>query len=112
MVFDVFEYPMMLSEVRWLSEASAWVEHIPFGFALMEMMRPRVVVELGTHSGVSYCALCQAIADLGIEAKSYAVDLWRGDAHTGPYDENIYLDLKKYHDSHYGKFSTLMRTDF
>src|SRR6476660_4045379 len=98
MIFDVFEYPMMLSDPSYISEGSAWVQHIPFALALVQMMRPRVVVELGTHNGVSYCAFCQGIVGAGIDAKAYAVDLWRGDAHTGPYDENVYLDLRKYHD--------------
>ena len=32
---------------------SAWTEHVPFAFWLVEAHRPRVFVELGTHFGTS-----------------------------------------------------------
>ncbi len=36
-----------------LGVPSAWYGHVPFGYWLLGQARPRVVVELGTHAGVS-----------------------------------------------------------
>jgi cephalosporin hydroxylase len=58
--------------------ASAWHEHAPFAFWLIEMHRPRTFVELGTHHGFSYCCFCQAIDRLGLETKAFAIDTWSG----------------------------------
>ncbi len=60
--------------------SSAWLEHAPFAFWLVGVLRPRSLVELGTHAGYSYFAFCQAIAAMGSSAQAYAVDTWRGDA--------------------------------
>ena len=75
-------------------------QHVPFAFALVELHKPRLLVELGTYTGLSYCAFCQAVAGLNLPTKCYGVDTWKGDAHTGAYDENIYSEL-----------STLITTD-
>lgn len=91
---------------------SAWLGHVPFAMALVPMASPRILVELGTHSGVSYCAFCQAVKESGSGTKCFAVDTWKGDEHASYYDESIYTELKSYHDPLYGSFSTLIRSSF
>lgn len=90
---------------------SAWHEHAPFAFWLIEMHRPRTFVELGTHHGFSYCCFCQAIDRLGLETKAFAIDTWSGDEHAGFYGEEVYEQLASYH-SRYRTFSCLLRTTF
>src|SRR5919106_3534294 len=46
--FNPLDYPLCLTEPRYLSDTKAWQMHIPFAFACVEMLRPRVFVELGT----------------------------------------------------------------
>jgi hypothetical protein len=89
------------------------VQHVPFGMTLVDLLRPRTIVELGTYWGDSYCALCQAVAKLNLagETRCVAVDTWEGDSHTGGY-QGIYEDLRAHHDPLYGSFSTLLRTTF
>src|SRR5262245_47251993 len=58
---------------------STWHEHAPFAFWLMEVAKPRLVVELGTHHGFSYLVFCQAIRRLALDATAFAVDTWQGD---------------------------------
>ena len=91
---------------------SAWLEHVPFAFWLVEAHQPRVIVELGTHRGVSYFALCQAVERLGLAARCYAVDSWKGDAHAGFYGEEVFEQVRAHNDAHYSGFSRLVRSSF
>ena len=90
---------------------SAWLEHSSFAFWLMDVHRPRTVVELGTHRGFSYCCYCQAIERLGLNARAYAIDSWKGDKHTGFYGEEVFQELNAYH-KRYSSFSRLLRSTF
>ena len=47
-----------------MQKKSSWNEHIPLAMFLVEILQPRVIVELGTQRGVSYCAFCQAVEEL------------------------------------------------
>jgi hypothetical protein len=91
---------------------SAWHEHGPFAFWLIQAARPAKLVELGTHQGYSYLAFCQAIQRLGLDTTCYAVDTWQGDEHAGFYGEEVFTALQRYHNEHYSAFSQLIRTTF
>lgn len=104
--------PILSQMPERLSSALAWTGHIPFLAWYMAAARPRVFVELGTHSGVSYCAGCQAVRELKLDTKCFAVDTWRGDGHAGFYGEEVYEDLVAHHDPRYGAFSHLYRMTF
>lgn len=104
--------PLVFDLPERLSEYTAWAEHTPFAMWAVEMIRPRVLVELGTHAGVSYCAFTQAVKTLGLDTACYAVDTWEGDAHTSKYDESIFEELRRHHDPRYSSFSTLVRATF
>ena len=111
-VFDPRDYPIAQTSPRRLTGKSYWNMHIPFAFVLMQMLRPRLFVELGTHRGESYAAFCQAVEILELDTSCYAVDSWAGDIHTGRYEDNIFEDLKAHHDPLYGHFSTLVKSLF
>lgn len=91
---------------------SAWLEHAPFAFWLIDALRPSLVVELGTHNGFSYLAFCQAVERLNGSARCFAVDTWEGDEHAGFYGEEVFNTLREYHDEKYGAFSRLLRARF
>jgi O-antigen biosynthesis protein len=91
---------------------SAWIEHVPFAFWLVDVLRPRRIVELGTHHGVSYSAMCQAVKSLGLATSCFAIDTWKGDDHAGFYGEDVYRDFAAFHDQRYGAFSQLVRSSF
>ncbi|MGO9416499.1 MAG: class I SAM-dependent methyltransferase [Syntrophobacteraceae bacterium] len=78
----------------------------------MDLHRPGIFVELGTHTGVSYCAFCQAATELMLPAKCHAVDTWKGDEHAGFYAEAVFEELNGYHAANYSHFSSLMRMTF
>jgi len=102
----MFMQPVMLTV------DSAWLGHAPFAAWLIEQFKPRSFVELGTYTGFSYLAICQAIKQLGYEAKCFAVDTWQGDEHTGHYGDEIFEKLRTQHDESYGSFSSLLRMTF
>lgn len=91
---------------------SFWIQHIPFGMFLIDLLRPKVVVELGASTGVSYCAFCQAVKELKIDAGCYAIDNWQGDKHNGFNGAKILYELKTHHDLLYGSFSQLIQSSF
>ncbi|HVQ76768.1 MAG TPA: class I SAM-dependent methyltransferase [Candidatus Binatia bacterium] len=95
-----------------LAEPSAWVGHIPFAFWVVDALRPRRLVELGTHSGNSYFAFAQAVQRLGLDTACFAVDTWQGDAHARHYGEDVFEAVSRYHDGRYGAFSRLVRSTF
>jgi predicted O-methyltransferase YrrM len=90
---------------------STWVDHLAFGYDLVGALRPEVLVELGTQSGVSYFCFCQAVVEHELATRCFAIDTWRGDAHTSSYDETIWEAVKAHNES-YASFSTLKRMLF
>jgi hypothetical protein len=99
----------------WIPEyvcPSGWIEHAPFAFWLCEVLRPRCFVELGTHTGYSYFSFCQAIDRLALGTTGYAIDTWRGDEHSGFYDETVFQSVAARNREKYGTFSTLIRSAF
>lgn len=98
------EYPARLVQ------PSAWVGHIPFALWLIGALKPRIVVELGVHTGNSYCAFLQAVDTLGIETRCFGIDHLQGAA--GHDRDEVYNELRAYHDPRYGTFSTLLRSSF
>jgi hypothetical protein len=86
--FNPLDYPLCFAYPLRIAP-SAWMEHIPFGMFLIDILRPKTVVELGTHYGVSYCAFCQAVKELEIETRCYAVDTWQGDPQAGFYGPEV-----------------------
>jgi predicted O-methyltransferase YrrM len=109
---DLLAHPLCLHLPDRLTQILSWQEHIPFAMFLVEILRPRVIVELGTHAGDSYCAFCQAVSELRLETRCYAVDSWEGDAHSGFYGAEVLEDLRQYHDPRYGSFSRLIQSTF
>jgi len=92
--------------------SSFWLNHIPFGMFLVDLLRPKVVVELGTFTGVSYCAFCQAVKELRIDTRCYGIGSWEAEEHNGVPVPIVLDELKAHHDPLYGSFSHLIQSSF
>lgn len=93
-------------------EVSAWIEHIPFAFWLIEVLKPKSYVELGVHAGVSYFSFCQAVRTLNLNTSCYGVDTWQGDEHAGFYNDAVYEKVVAHNTDKFSRFSTLIRSTF
>lgn len=102
----------LLRPAKRLVRPYAWTGHIPFAHALVRIMRPQVFVELGTHSGNSFCVFCQAIREEGLETYSYAIDTWKGDDQAGYYGDDVFNELSPYIHATYGGIAKLLRMTF
>lgn len=95
-----------------ITPVSAWTGHIPVAGWLISALRPRLLVELGTHAGASFFAFCQATRASGHEGRCYAVDTWQGDQHAGHYDDGVYFAVRDHLAEHYAGFASMMRMTF
>jgi hypothetical protein len=95
-----FWFPEHLSD-------SAWIEHAPFAFWLVEAHRPATLVELGTDRGFSFFAFCQAVHVLGLGTRCFAVDTWRGDDLAG--HEDVFASVREHNNNRYAAFARLVR---
>jgi hypothetical protein len=59
-------FPNYWAAPKRLTPGLAWHEHTPFAMFLVGVLKPEVIVELGTHTGDSYCALCQAVREMNL----------------------------------------------
>jgi Methyltransferase domain len=94
---------------------SGWLEHGPFAFWLMEQLKPKLTVELGTERGFSFGCFCQANKEMGIGGRVIAVDTWKGDEHAGFVDklgDKIYQELQQHVAENYAGIGELKRMYF
>lgn len=90
----------------------AWTDNLYFACDLVATLKPGVLVELGTDRGESYFAFCQSVEENATATKCFAVDTWRGDEHSGGYDETTFAEVSAHNRGHYSGFSTLLRMTF
>ncbi|MFB5266677.1 class I SAM-dependent methyltransferase [Paenibacillus enshidis] len=87
---------------------SPWSGHRRFVYDLLRFIRPEHVLELGTHYGCSFFAMCQAIKDFKISTTIEAVDTWVGDSQAGFYGEEVYSLVNKTIDNYFLEIETRM----
>jgi len=92
--------------------SSPWVGHVPFAFWIIEQLKPRIFVELGTYYGLSYFSFCQSVLANGFSTKCYAIDTWQGDEHGGFYGEEVFARTEARNRRLYHTFSQLLRMPF
>jgi hypothetical protein len=111
-VIDRDRFPWAEQLAPRLLKSPWWIGHIPFAYELIGRLRPTIIVELGTYSGSSFAAFCQAVEACGLDAKCYGIDLWEGDIHMGRFDEDIFTEISAYATSTYPATARLVRKDF
>lgn len=95
-----------------LVSPDSWIKHIPFACFVVTVLRPGLIVELGVHSGNSFSAFCQSVAENNLPTKCYGIDTFAGDLHSRLYDESIFQDISTFVEGNFGKFANLIRSSF
>jgi hypothetical protein len=108
-----YNSPWFDYEERGKDWETPWSGHKYFGYDLVQNLKPRTIVELGTAGGTSMFSFAQAVKDAKIDVKICAVDTWEGDNHTGGYSNQVYERVKEISDSVYSEVDIqLMRMFF
>ena len=90
----------------------SWVGHLPFAWWIIQQTKPKIFVELGTHTGNSYFSFCQSVSEHSLDTKCFSVDTWKGDSQAGYYDERVFEEVNNHNQANYAEFSTLLRMKF
>ena len=91
---------------------SSWWQHVPIAHFLTEILEPKIIVELGSHYGVSFFSFCEAAKNLNTKTFIYAVDTWSGDQQAGYYADDVYQKVCKHWKKYHRHRSQLLRTTF
>ncbi|WP_171237098.1 class I SAM-dependent methyltransferase [Ruegeria sp. HKCCA6837] len=96
---------------NYVPPVTAWLEHGPFVMWLVQKMQPQTIVELGTHFGYSFFAMCEATVQAKLNTSCHAIDTWEGDEHAGRYGAEVYNSVSK-HNAAYEQFASLHKSTF
>ena len=108
----LMETPKSLKLIPKYEADSSWWEHVPIAHFLIEKIKPSVVVELGTHYGVSFFSFCEAAEEFSPDTYIYAIDTWSGDPQAGFYNETVFDQVSSYRDKYHKQRSQLIRALF
>nr|WP_295469457.1 class I SAM-dependent methyltransferase [Mesorhizobium sp.] len=95
-----------------LTDVISWHAHVPFANSLIELLVPRMVVELGVHKGDSLLSMAAAVQRFNQPGRVVGIDTWRGDDHAGVYDGKAVLDELMDRAANFGLRITLLRSTF
>jgi len=104
-----FEFDKATPEIR---NSSTWQGHFDFAYDLVQYMKPKIIVELGSHMGGSFFAMCQGVKDAQLDTTCYAIDTWEGDHHSGFYDKQIHWVIDQVSKSYYPNQAKLIHATF
>ena len=103
-----FQYEKVFPDLIW-----GWAGHKYFIYDFIRNIKPKIIVELGTHNGTSFFSMCQAVKDEKLPTKLTAIDTWKGDRHSGFYDNSIFNNVNKIKSTYYRKLKIrLLRKTF
>lgn len=106
------EFKQLAMHPDYIAPPLSWLGHIPFAAWLVNIVEPEQLVELGSYSGTSYFAFCQAIKNAALNTQCVAIDTWEGDEHTGRYSGDIFQAFAEHNDAHFSVFSRYLRMRF
>jgi len=107
--FNPLDHPVCFSRPLRLA-STAELAHVPFAMFLVDVISPGVLVELGVREGTLFCAYSQAVRQLRLSTRCFAVGTWPN-GHGEPGDSQSLANLRAHHDLLYGDFSQLVQDE-
>lgn len=96
------DHPICLVTPAHLPPGGTSIAHLPFVMWLVDTLRPRTIVELGTRDAAVYCACCEVVANRRLATRCHGLVLRESGAGA---DAPIAAALRAHHDPLYGHFS-------
>jgi hypothetical protein len=90
---------------------SAWIEHAPFAYWLLEAHRPSTLVDRGT-CGFAFLTFCQAVQNLGLDTKCFSVGGWHGNEQPGRCGEDALASVRSHIERRYSSFASFVHATF
>jgi len=81
---------------RRLTFATDWHGHLNTAAWIIELQRPKKIVELGVFRADSLATIAQACDELHHGAAIFGVDTWQGDSTTGEYSDELFDEVRDY----------------
>ena len=78
-----------------------WEGHRDFAYDLLNYIKPKKIMELGSQYGCSLFAFCQAVKNNNLSTQINAVDYWKGDLDAPDTGEEIFELVKKTRDTYF-----------
>ena len=106
------EYTDSLELIPGYDAPSSWWEHVPIAHWIIKRLKPNLVVELGTHYGVSFFGFCESAEKFSKDTFCYAVDTWEGDSQAGFYGNDVYEKVSQHFNTKHKSRGRLIRSSF
>jgi hypothetical protein len=106
------ELPKNLELLPKYDAPSSWWEHVPIAHWIVETLKPKFIVELGTHYGVSFFSFCEAAEAFSPNTFVYAIDTWEGDSQAGYYGNEVYNSVNEHFNLNHKTRGRLIRSSF
>jgi hypothetical protein len=75
LLLNPMDHPICLVTPAHLPPGGTSIEHIPFAMWLVDTLRPRTIVELGTRDAAVYCACCEVVANRRLATRCHGLVL-------------------------------------
>lgn len=102
LIFNALSYPLLLRVPRWQLAGAARDSRLPLFSLVVALVRPRVLVEIGTGQGETFAVMCQAVQELGLPTQAVSCQL------AAPEPGSPAAGLTGHLDAHYGSFARLV----
>ena len=78
-----------------------WEGHRDFAYDLVNFVKPKRIVELGSQYGCSLFTFCQSVLENHLDTEINAVDFWSGDIEAEDSGEDVFKIVKKTVDEYF-----------